>query len=392
MNKILILGGGFGGLYTALRLTELNWADTQPEITLVDQNDRFLFSPLLYELVTEEMQSWEIAPHYTDLLADTGIKFIQAQVNNINLEQKKVNLTNHSSLDYDKLVIALGGTTPTEIVKGAKEYAIPFRTLNDAYRLKEKLRNLVNADIDKIRVAIVGGGYSGVELAVKIAEYLGEKGRIRIIEKGDQILKNSPEFNRKTAEKIIIEHKIWVDLKTEILEIKADEVSLSYKEKIDVIPVDIVLWAIGTKTAKVLKELNLPTNSQGKLTVNSQLQLENYTDVFVVGDLAESKNEQGETLPATAQVAFQQSDYCGWNLWALIEDKPLLNFRYQPLGEMLALGIDKATISGMGISLDGNLAYLARRLVYLYRLPTLKHQLAVGLNWLTSPITNLSLR
>lgn len=389
MKSILILGGGFGGLYTALRLTEFNWGDTPPEITLVDKSDRFLFSPLLYELITEEMQPWEIAPYYTDLLADTKIKFIHDEVTKINLLEKSVNLANNPSLNYDKLVIALGGSTPIEMVKGAKENAIPFRTLNDAYRLKEKLRNLENSEVDKIRVAIVGGGYSGVELGVKIAERLGEKGRIRIIDKGEEILKESPEFNRKTAEKILSEAKIWVDLETEITEITENEISLIYKEKVDIIPVDLVLWTVGTTTSKVSKKLNLPANERGKLTVNQQLQLENYPDVFAVGDLAEFHNEDGKILSANAQVAYQQSGYCGWNVWASLENKPLLDFRYQPLGEMLALGMDKATISGMGISLDGNLAYLARRLIYLYRLPTLKHQLAVGLNWLTAPLSNI---
>ncbi len=389
MKKILILGGGFGGLYTALRLTELDWADTPPEITLVDKNDRFLFSPLLYELITEEMQSWEIAPYYTDLLGDKGIKFIQDKVTKINIEEKTVNLASNASLNYDKLVVALGGTTPTEIVKGAKEYAIPFRSLNDAYRLKEKLRQLENSEADKIRVAIVGGGYSGVELSVKIADRLGQKAKIRIIERGEQILKQSPQFNLKTAEKALSDRKIWVDLETEIVEIKEDEMSLSYKGKIDVIPVDLVLWTVGTKVEKILQEVDLPRNQQGKLAINQQLQLENHPDIFALGDLVECRNTEGEILPATAQIAFQQSDYCAWNLWASLENKPLLPFRYQPLGEMLALGMDNATLSGLGVSVDGNLGYLARRLIYLYRLPTLKHQLAVGLNWLTAPLSNL---
>ena len=389
MKRILILGGGFGGLYTALRLTEFNWTGTQPEITLVDQNDRFLFSPLLYELVTEEMQSWEIAPHYTDLLSETGIKFVQDRVTKIDVSEKTVNLANHASLNYDRLVIALGGKTPSGMVKGAKEYAIPFRTLADAYRLKEKLRHLENSQADKIRVVIVGGGYSGVELAVKMAERLGKRGKIRIIERGKQILKQSSDFNRKTAEKALDDRKIWVDLETEIVEINPNEISLSYKAKIDTIPVDLVLWTVGTKTSDILQELSLSANQQGKLTINPQLQLENQPDIFALGDLAECINDKGETLPATAQVAFQQSDYCAWNLWASLEDKPLLPFRYQPLGEMLALGINSATLSGFGISLDGNLAYLARRLIYLYRLPTFKHQLTVGLNWLTTPIADL---
>ncbi len=389
MSKILILGGGFGGLYTALRLQELPWENSPPEITLVDKCDRFLFSPLLYELITEEMHSWEIAPYYTELLEDTKINFIQDTVTGINLDRKTVSLESKSVLEYDRLVVALGGTTPEGMVSGAKEYALPFRSLDHAYLLKEKLRQWENSEAQKIRIAIVGGGYSGVELGVKIADKLGDRGKIRIIDRGDKILKKSPDFNRKSAEKALSERQIWLDLETEVTEIKENEISLKYKEVVDIIPVDLVLWTVGTKPVKILDGLSLPQNAQGKLTINSELQVENHPDIFALGDLVDSFDSEGNILESTAQVAFQQSDYCAWNIWASLEDKPLLSFRYQPLGEMLALGVDNATLSGLGVSLDGGLAYLARRFVYLYRLPTPKHQLKVGLNWLMRPIADL---
>ncbi|MBL1210149.1 NAD(P)/FAD-dependent oxidoreductase [Geminocystis sp. GBBB08] len=386
MKKIVIVGGGFGGLYTALRLIQLDWR-RKPEITIIDKNDRFVFSPLLYELITEEMRSWEIAPHYADLLATTPIKYIQDTVTNINIEQKEVILANHDSLAYDRLVIALGGTTPTDLVKGAREYGIPFRTLENAYQLKEKLRQLENSEKESIKVAIVGGGYSGVELALKIANRLGNRGKIRIIDRNSDIISNSPEFNQKTAKKALRDHQIWLDLETDIEEIKAEEITLSYKNKSDTIPVDIVLWTIGTKPVRMINELSLPQNAQGKININRQLQVENHPEIFALGDLVECYDQNNKTLPATAQVAFQQADYCAWNIWASLEKKPLLTFQYQPLGEMLALGVGNATLSGLGISLNGELAYLARRLVYLYRLPTFEHQLGVALNWITSPIT-----
>ncbi|AFZ46009.1 FAD-dependent pyridine nucleotide-disulfide oxidoreductase [Cyanobacterium stanieri PCC 7202] len=388
-KKILILGGGFGGLYTALRLQELDWGVNFPEITLIDKGDRFLFSPLLYELITEEMQSWEVAPYYTELLEDSKINFIQDTVTGVNLEQKTVSLQSHDTLEYDRLVIALGGITPSQTVTGAKEYAIPFRTLNDAYRVKEKLRQLENSEQEKIRVAIVGGGYSGVELGVKIADRLKERGKIRIIDRGSQILKQSPEFNRKTAEKALSDRKIWLDLETEITAIEENQISLQYKNLVDTIPVDLVLWTVGTKPVKLLDGLSLPQNENGKITINHELQVKDYPEIFALGDLVESLDNNGNILPSTAQVAFQQSDYCAWNIWASLKDKPLLPFRYQPLGEMISLGVDNATLSGLGVSLDGGLAYLARRFVYLYRLPTPKHQLKVGLSWLSAPFANL---
>ena len=213
--RICIVGGGFGGLYTALRLSEFPWAEEdKPEITLIDKSDRFLFSPLLYELITEEMQSWEIAPPFAELLSNTEALFHQGSVTDIDIEGKQVALEDARTISYDKLVLATGGKTPVDIVPGAKEYALPFRSLNDAYRLQEELRLLEEANPDKIRIAVVGGGYSGVELACKLADRLGEKGRIRIIDRGTEILKDSSEFNRETAVKALEKNQIWQDLET----------------------------------------------------------------------------------------------------------------------------------------------------------------------------------
>lgn len=391
-KRIIILGGGFGGLYTALRLNELSWENShKPEIVLVDKNDRFLFSPLLYELVTGEMQSWEIAPPFEELLADTNVHFHQGCVTQIDLSDAQVHLDNGQNLSYDKLVIALGGQTPLDFVPGAKEYAIPFRTLQDAYRLVQRLKELEQSKPEKIRVVIVGGGYSGVELACKLADRLGEKGRIRIVELSESILNTSPEFNRSAAKKALEERLVWLDLETKVEEITADTISLVYKGQVDTIPVDLVLWTVGTKVSDFIKCLPLPQNQAGKLVTNSFLQAENHPSIYVLGDLADCRDQDGQQVPATAQVALQQADYCAWNLWASIMGRPLLPLRYQGLGEMMTLGIDNATLSSFGLKLDGNLAYLARRLLYLYRFPTLKHRLAVGFNWLTRPVLELFL-
>jgi demethylphylloquinone reductase len=388
--RICILGGGFGGLYTALRLSQLPWENSQrPEIVLIDKNDRFLFSPLLYELITGEMQTWEIAPPFAEILADTGIIFYQNCVTNIDIEKQQIQLDGDTDLRYDKLVIAMGGKTPLNIVPGASVNAIPFRTLKDAYRLSEKLRLLETEKKDYIRIAVVGAGYSGVELACKLADRLGDRGRIRLIEKSARILNNSPEFNRKVATQALESRRIWLDLDTEIEKVEADSISLLYKGQIDTVPVDIVLWTVGNQVSQLIRSLPLKHNDRGLLFTNSMLQVVDNENIFALGDVADSRDVEGKQVPATAQSAFQQADYCAWNVWAQIADKPMLPFRYQPLGEIMALGTDDATISGMGLNLDGNLAYLARRLIYLYRLPTLKHQLAVGFNWMTQPIMEL---
>lgn len=388
--RICILGGGFGGLYTALKLTQFPWDNPEkPEITLVDQRDRFLFSPLLYELLTGELETWEIAPPYTELLANTGIRFCQAEVESIDLDSKKVQLKDLPELPYDYLVLAMGGETPMDLAPGVAEHAIPFRTIADAYRLEERLRSLEESDAEKIRVAIVGGGYSGVELACKLAERLGERGRIRIVEATEQILRNSPDFNRTTADKALSDRKVWIDLETKVQSVTADSISLEYRGQVDTIPVDVVLWTVGTQVAKVVRELPLPHNQRGQVLVNSMLQVSDHPNLFAVGDLAECVDAEGQRVPSTAQAAFQQAEYAGWNLWASITDRPLLPFRYQALGEMMTLGTDNATLTGLGLKLEGPVAHIARRLIYLYRMPTFDHQIKVGLNWIAQPIREL---
>ncbi|MGA7935579.1 MAG: NAD(P)/FAD-dependent oxidoreductase [Kovacikia sp.] len=385
--RICILGGGFGGLYTALRLSQLPWSkQEQPEIVLVDRNDRFLFSPLLYELMTGELQSWEIAPPFEELLAGTGVRFQQSTVVEIDLQAERVCLQNGTDLHYDRLVLAFGGNTPLEQVPGAVEHAFPFRTLADAYQLEERLRVLQESDVEKIRIAIVGAGYSGVELGCKLADRLQDRGRIRLIERADQILRTSTDFNREAALRELEARGIWLDLETGVEAIASDTISLSYKGKVDTIPVDIVLWTVGTRVAEVIDALPLKKNARGQVMVSPTLQVIEYPNLFALGDLADCKDADGQQVPSTAQVAFQQAEYTGWNLWASLTDRPLLPFRYQNLGEMMTLGADTATLTALGLKLDGSLAYVARRLAYLYRMPTLDHQIRVGINWITQPI------
>jgi demethylphylloquinone reductase len=388
--RICILGGGFGGLHTALRLSQLPWQSSQkPEIVLVDQSDRFLFSPLLYELLTGELQTWEIAPPFEELLQNTGVRFCQSLVSEIDIDEQKVHLHNSQEIPYDRLVLALGGETPLDLVPGASSHAYPFRSVADAYNLEERLRVLEESPADKIRVAIVGGGYSGVELACKLADRLKERGRFRLVELSDQILRTSPEFNREAARKALDARGVFIDLETKVESITQDSISLDYKNQVDTIPVDLVIWTVGTRVSPVVKNLPLKQNQRGQITTTATLQVVDHPEIFALGDLADSHDIEGQQVPATAQAAFQQADYTAWNIWATLSDRPLLPFRYQQLGEMMTLGIDNATLTGLGVKLDGSLAAIARRLAYLYRMPTLDHQLKVGFNWLARPLIEI---
>jgi NADH:ubiquinone reductase (non-electrogenic) len=398
MNRICILGGGFGGLYTALELSRQPWPEP-PQITLVDRQERFVFAPLLYELLTGEMEDWEVAPRFQDLLPPGSVQFRRGSVQAIDPQARRVELEDGQSLEYDALVLALGGETPLESVPGAAEFAFPFRTLADAQRLRAHLKALEDRDpAQPVALAIAGAGASGVELACKLADRLGWRGRIRLIELGSQILSGFALSSREAAQEALAQRRVQVELQTKVLGIEAlgengappFRLQLQRLESQEIATdlVDAVLWTVGTRPAAVIANLDLPKTERGRLQVLPTLQTPTFPEIFALGDAAAVVDAEGQPVPATAQAAFQQAGYCAWNLWALLtQERPLLPFRYFSLGEMLSLGVDTAVLSALGgLTLTGPLGYLARRTAYLVRLPTLEHQLKVGWNWITRPL------
>ncbi|MDX2272074.1 MAG: NAD(P)/FAD-dependent oxidoreductase [Cyanobacteriota bacterium] len=397
MTRIGILGGGFGGLYTALELGRYLWP-TPPEITLVDRQERFVFLPLLYEVVTGEMEDWEVAPRFTELLAasaqpNTPIRFRQAEVAHLDLAGRRVIFQDGNPLDYDILVVALGGDPPLTRVAGAEQFAFPFRQLADAQRLRAALPQWQQGDPQTpIRLAITGAGASGVELACKLADRLGERAAIRLIEMGSQILPGFGEASRQAASQALQQRQIHLELQTQVLSIQSNSIQTQTQSEtgypqIRQEAVDGVIWTAGWQVVPMIRDLPVAKNERQRLVVDATLRLPDYPEVFAIGDSAAVQDADGKIVPASAQAAFQQADYCAWNVWATAtQSRPLLPFRYYPLGEMLSLGTDTAVLSGLGLTLTGSLGYLARRATYLARMPTFDHQLKVGWHWMAKPL------
>ncbi len=383
--RICILGGGFGGLYTALSLRRFPLLQSENyQITLIEQRDRFLFSPLLYELVTGELQAWEIAPSYEQLLGSTNIQFYQQTIQGVDLATRQVTLSDSECLTYDYLVLAVGGETQLTSVPGATDYAYPFRSLADAERLQKQLQLLEASQKKQIRVAIVGGGPSGVELAGKLADRLQARGRVLLLERGTTILKNFSVPMQAAVYRTLKARRVRVDLETNITAIGPHQIALVQQGQVNTLAVDLVLWTAGTQPIEWVRTLACQHNSQGRLLTRPTLQLADYPEVFALGDLAEIQNPQGRSVPATAQAAYQQADCAAHNLWATVTGRPLRRFRYLHLGDMLTLGTKTAVVSSFGLQIEGPLACVIRRLVYLQRLPTLRHRLHVVRHWLTN--------
>ncbi len=375
--NIIIVGGGFGGLYTALYFSEFSWVKSgKCKITLVEPKDNFLFTPLLYEILTDELQRWEIAPNYQKLLLGKPIEWLQDTVTNIDLIQRQVFLATNTNITYDYLVLAVGRTIKFINIPGLKEHALTFRSINDAEKLKEKLYLLQASRKSKTNIVVIGAGANGVELACKIHDKLLGKAKIYLIDSSDTILKNFSKGINQASLKAITRKNIQLFLSAKVKEITNNSITIHQANNITEYPIDLVLWAAGTETRDWVRKLPCQRNDFDQLLTHPTLQSIDYPEVMVLGDIADIQNRQNN-IPATAQAAYQQASCAAKNLRYLLKNKQLKKFYYLHLGDMLTLGKGEAIISSFGINLSGKFAGLLRRLIYIQRLPTLRHRLQV---------------
>lgn len=379
--KICILGGGFGGLYTALRLSGFSWLkNNKCQVTLVEPKDNFLFTPLLYEVLTDELKPWEVAPSYQKLLANKSINFCQDSVTNIDLQNSSVSLENHQDLLYDYLVLAVGTTNRFAPIPGF-HHCLTFRSEADALLLKERLALLLASNRQRLRIAVVGAGANGVELACKVADILGKRGEVSLLDRGTEILKSFPKGVKKAADKAIKKRGIEVIFETTVLEVCEDSIILGKKDGAKIQQLDLIIWTAGTQPREIISSLQCKQNDWNQLLTLPTLQLVEFPHVFALGDIA-NIDWDGNIAPAKAQAAYQAADVVGDNLKALLLDKPLKRFRYLHLGDMMTLGVGDAIVSSFFVNIGGSLGALIRRVVYIQRLPTWRHRLQVFKNLL----------
>lgn len=399
--NVAVVGGGFGGLATALSLEALPWTRlTRPQITLIDKSERFAFLPMLYELATNEAESWEVAPPFVDLLQDTSIKFVRADVDAIDASSGVVEGTTSTGngmesvhVPFDRAVISIGAECANiDAVPGAKEFALPFYTLNDALRLREKLRHLMDRKQtgENVNVFVVGGGFSGIELASCIAEKIGSRGSVVVLERGDGILSAASEHNRATSEKALEARGVTVETGTSVTQISSDSISVQTSNRQDGAQepraADLILWTAGSKPSTRLQSFGLPLDARNKLLTDEFLQVRGHEDLlFALGDAATV--EPNQLFSGTAQVAAQQADYAAWNIWASLTDRSKLKYRYTHLGEMMVLGAKDASVSSsVGLDVSGTSAWTVRRAAYMARMPSERHRLRVAASWAADPL------
>ena len=386
--RICIVGGGFGGLYTALYLQKYRHLRNS-KIVLIEPKERFLFTPMMYELITDELKEWEIVPTYSSLLSGTNVVWKQAHAEAIDLQQQTVTAAGET-IEYDYLVAATGAENRPVNIPGVDRHTLTFRSLEDARELKARLAQIVQGHrlqpdpSAPVQIAVIGGGPSGVELSGKVKDYLKARGvrnvQIALIERGDTILAPFEQGLRKISQKSLARRRINVMTETSVVDVKADSVTIETDEGNRVLPSQLTLWAVGTQPRPWLGEQAVESNEQGQRLTRRSLQLLNHDNVFVLGDSARAVDRNGkfEPAPSTAQAAFQAADKVAKNLAAMTQGKHPKAFKYLHLGDMLTLGIGDAGLWSFGITVGGRLAALCRRGVYIFRMPTRRHQMKVG--------------
>ncbi|HSE18349.1 MAG TPA: NAD(P)/FAD-dependent oxidoreductase [Pyrinomonadaceae bacterium] len=389
--KIVILGGGFGGLFTALELAG------SAAVTLVTDADHFLFTPMLYEYVSGEVEAWHIAPRYDELL-DENVHCVQSAVTGVDLKTQSVSLANQQTLNYDVLVLALGGITNYVGVEGAEEFSMPFRKLKHA----DDLRSLMVARLDRIppdmppqdvrrelTFAIVGAGASGCELSTKMADLLNDafkrralhgEPRVVVIEMGDRVVPGMGDQIREFVEDALHQSRVEVHTKTRVVKVTAGGITFEHDSKQESLKTAAVVWTGGVKMNPVIEHLDAEKNKRGLLIVKPTLQLSQHVNVFALGDIA-FYPDATPTLAGTAQLAFQQASLAGSNIKAYLEGKEMKTKHFEELGEAISLGTERAAVLTGGKAFGGALARQARFALYTSRLPTWHHRLRVGASW-----------
>ena len=388
----VIVGGGFAGLFTALELAGTG------KVSLISDADHFLFTPMLYEYLSGEVEEWHIAPKYNELL-DNEITLIQDSVASIDLDGRSIEFEHRSErLTFDALVIAVGGVTNYAGVPGAAEYSIPFRKISHVDQLRQRMVDALDRvppDLppqdtqSALTFAVVGAGASGVELSTKMADLLRDafdrralrgEARVLVVEMGDRVVPGMGNEMREIVEDALRHSHVEVHTLTRVVRVGPNGFTIEHNNRETEIEAAAVVWTGGVRVNPLIEKLALEKNERGLLLVDPTLQTRSHPSVFALGDIAYYPDAT-PSLAGTAQLAFQQASLAASNVKALYEGEKLKTKHFEELGEAVSLGTERAAVLAAGKAFGGPLARQARFALYTSRLPTWHHRLRVGASW-----------
>lgn len=402
-KRVVILGGGFGGMAVARQLEKLFAHEADIEIVLVSKSNYLLFTPMLAEVSGSSLEAHHISPPLRASLDWTQV--IRAEVEAIDPAAKCVelreNLTMASrTLAYDQLVLALGSDSSDRGVPGVETYAYPLRTLQDATLLREQIiTTLERADAERdslaqrraLSVVVVGGGYSGVEAVAELFDMtrtllryyrnIPENAlRFMLIHSHQRILSEIGEELADYALHKLKGRGIEFFLGVHVKEVSADGVTLEDGTELSAAT---VVWTAGNRPNPAVASLACEHSRAGAVVTNETLRIKGLTDVWAVGDCAQIPDyfQEGENCPPTAQHAQREGVQAAKNIAAALRGEAAKPFRFRSLGTLVPLGHRTAVAELRGLKFSGLFAWFLWRAIYLAKLPGLEKKLRVALDW-----------
>ncbi|MCI0332152.1 MAG: NAD(P)/FAD-dependent oxidoreductase [Planctomycetes bacterium] len=401
-TRIVIIGGGFAGTATALQLEKTYRRDPSVEITLIDSENFFTFTPLLAEVPSGSIQPKHIVFPLRALLKKTRVK--QAEVKTIDLEHRTV-IAQHcaacgnEAIPFDQLVMAPGSVPNFFGLAGVEEHALTIKSLADATAIQAHvIDNLEHADLESdpgarrqlLTFIVAGGGFAGVETLAELNDFVREANkfypnvspddvRMVLVHSGNRILPEVSESLSAYALEKLRSRGVEVLLETRVLGGTSRSVRLSTGEEL---LASTFVWAAGTAPNPILGRLDLPRTKAGKIEVDATMAVIGHPGVWAVGDSAAIPDViTGGFCPPTAQYALRQGKRLAQNIAAVLEGREAKPFEFKALGVLVGLGRRSAVAEILGFQFSGFVAWWLFRTIYLMKLPGFERKLRVAIDW-----------
>jgi NADH dehydrogenase len=405
---VVIVGGGFGGLYAAKSLK-----NAPVKVTLIDKRNFHLFQPLLYQVATGTLSPADIAsPLRVVLSQHKNTQVLLDKVVDIDPEAKKVFLAEREALDYDALIVATGVSHHYFGNEQWQNDAPGLKTVEDALEMRRRIFMAFEAaekepDPKKrealLTFVVVGGGPTGVELAGAIAEIAHQsvkddfrdidttQAKVLLFEGMERILPPYPPESSAAAQKALEKLGVEVQTKTLVTNITKDSVTFRQDDQTQIINAHTILWAAGVKASFMGKVLSDRAGAEldrvGRVMVESDLSLKNYNDIFVIGDLANFTHQSDRPLPGVAPVAMKEGEYVANLITKRAEGKTLKPFTYDDFGSMAVIGQNKAVADLNFGRFSGFIAWIIWVFAHIYYLIEFDNKLIVMIQWAWNYIT-----
>lgn len=400
-TRIVILGGGFGGLYTAMQLEKTLARDPNVDVTLVNRDNFFLFTPMLHEVAASDLDLTHIVNPVHKLLR--RVHFFAGEAEHIDLSAKRVVIAHgfqrHThELDYDHLVVGLGSVTNFYNLPGLQAHALTMKSLGDAMRLRNRLIALLEEANNEccrlqrqslLTFVVAGGGFAGVETIAGINDFVrqamrfypnlaADHLRMILVHPGEVILPElSPKLGRYAQRKLTA-RGIDMRINTKVAGVTDQEVELSDGTRIET---HTVIWTAGTSPHPLLDTLPCQ-KERGRLLVNEYLEVPEWPGVWALGDGAMILDRQtGGAFPPTAQHALREGKSLARNLTAVIQGGTKRPFTFSTIGQLAAIGRRTGVANILGVNFSGFVAWWLWRSIYLSKLPRFEKKLRVVLDW-----------